>query len=135
MFDDVPGGGGNTRQTPVYTSNVGSMCVSVWERRGDYGPLHSIKIQRMYNDKKSNELKYGDSFQPGDLGAVMMLVMEFASWRVRRMDAWRKWKAGHGGGAAQSQGTNNNVQNTLPPEHGGPKNGGATQTAPEDIPF
>lgn len=134
MFDDQ-GGGGNPNQAPVWTANVGQTVMSVWEKQGDYGPMHSIKVQRMYNDKQG-KLKYSDSFQPGELGSLMILIIQFSSWRQARMDAWRAHVARNANGNQQQRNNAPPAQQRVPGDqyNGGAGHGGIPQGGP-DVPF
>ena len=98
MYDQSAGAAsGQSPQRPIYTTNVGPVVASVWEKMGERGPMHSVKIQKIYTDK-GGKTAYGDSFSIGDLGAMMMIIIDVSNFRrMRQAELQRNGQRGNSG--------------------------------------
>ena len=65
-----------TGRRPLKEFRVGGVSASIWEKEQDSNnrsnPLYSVKINRTYKDKNSNEFKNTDYYFPNDLPKVML---------------------------------------------------------------
>lgn len=88
---------------PIMKIQVESITVSIWEREGQFGPMHSCTIQRSYlrpaQEGEASQRSDGQvwantgSIPPGQMLAAEKAIDRAHTWCLNRTEQWRRQRA------------------------------------------
>lgn len=80
--------GNGQHNAPAFKLQRGSITLAIWERDGEFGPLHSCHLQRSYQDAEQ-KWQNTTALNGSDLLIASKLMFQADTWIQNRQTQWR----------------------------------------------